>query len=97
MILDLNIFKKIKGTKEELPKLFYVMEQVPTHITIHDVSKYLYKHLFYGSFNRAFFLETKVDLNQALINKLYGGLFDYNGANRGKIFYVRMIKIAPSR
>jgi len=63
------------------------MEQVPNDITKHDISNYLFEKSFFGSFNRAFFTETNSDLNQALITHIYGGLFEYNGANRGKIFY----------
>lgn len=93
MIIDYNIFKKVKETGKKLPKLLYVIEQVPTHIVSHDLSKYLYDKSYFGSFNRAFFQETKRDLNQALINELYGGLFDYKGANRGKIFQKLQSKV----
>ncbi len=86
MVIDYNVFKKVKETGKKLQKLLYVIEQVPTHIISHDLSKYLYDKSFFGSFNRAFLQETKRDLNQALINELYGGIFDYKGANRGKIF-----------
>ena len=87
MIIDYNIFKKVQETGENLKKLLYVIEQVPSHIISHDVSHHLYDKTYFGSFNRAFFQETKRDLNQALINELYGGVFDYKGANRGKIFH----------
>jgi hypothetical protein len=93
MIIDYNLFKKVKGTSNKLHKLLYVIEQVPSHIISHDVSEHLYEKTFFGSFNRAFFQETKKDLNQALISELYGGLFDYKGANRGKIFHKLQSKV----
>lgn len=93
MVIDYNVFKKVKETNQKLPKLLYVIEQVPTHIISHDVSNHLYDKTYFGSFNRAFFTETQTDLNQALINQLYGGMFDYKGAARGKIFYKLQSKV----
>jgi hypothetical protein len=86
MILDYNIFNKIKNTKSKPSKLIYMMEQTPHRIISHDISKYLYNHSFFGSFNRAFLLETKNNLNMALIKHIYGKKFGYRGSSRGKIF-----------
>ena len=87
MVVDYKVFNKVKQSKMKLPKLLYVIEQVPSHITSMDISNHLYEKSYFGSFNRAFFQETKSDINQALINQLYGGIFDYQGAARGKIFH----------
>lgn len=42
--------------------------------------------MYFGSYNRAFLKETKDDLHMALIESLYGKMFGYRHANRGKIF-----------
>lgn len=88
IIVDHNIFAKIKGTNKKESKLVYVLEQTPNIIISHDISKQIYTQSYFASFNRAFFEETKIDLNQALLISLYGELFGYNGAKRRKIFNV---------
>ena len=93
MVVDYKVFNKVKQSKMTLPKLLYVIEQVPSHITSMDISNHLYEKSYFGSFNRAFFQETKSDINQALINQLYGGIFDYQCAARGKIFHNLQSKV----
>ena len=93
MVIDYKLFKEVIGTQKKLDKLLFVIEQVPSHMISHDVSQHLYEKSFFGSFNRAFFQKTKNDLDQALINHLYGGMFDYKGAARGKIFHQLQNKV----
>jgi hypothetical protein len=42
MIIDFNIFKKIKGTKNKQNKMIYMLEQTPNKITYHDISNHIY-------------------------------------------------------
>ncbi len=91
MVVDYNIFNKIKGTKQRLDKLLYILEQTPNKMVSYDISPQFYDQGYFASFNRAFFQETKIDLNQALITALYGNIFDYEGANRKIIFNVRNV------
>lgn len=90
MILDYNIFEKLKGKNSDQnrdKKLFYILEQVPHNITAHDISDYLYTHSYFGSFNRAFFDETNLDLHTALLTNLYHtDKFQYSGSSRRIIF-----------
>jgi hypothetical protein len=90
MILDYNIFEKIKGRNKDTAsedKLFYILEQVPHNITAHDISNYLYEHQYFGSYNRAFFDETNKGLHTALLSKLYDTKkFQSSGSSRKKIF-----------
>lgn len=84
MILDYKVFgniynkslekKNINDEEEEsnTKELFYLLEQNPIRIISHDSSDYLVKESFFGSFNRAFLNETKLDLNNSLIKHLYG-------------------------
>ena len=88
MIVDYNIFNKIKGSQVRQDKLIYILEQTPNRIISYDISQQFYDQGYFASFNRAFFQETKLDLNQALITSLYGNIFDYEEANRKKIFNV---------
>ena len=67
IIVDHNVFAKIKGTNQQQPKLLYVLEQTPNLMVSHDISQQFYKESYFASFNRAFFEETQIDLNQALI------------------------------
>ena len=87
MIIDYNVFEKIKDSNKQENGLLFMMEETPSSIVSHDISKHLYEHQYFGSFNRAFLEDTKNDLNTSLINHLYGSNFDYDGANRGKIFH----------
>ncbi len=43
MLIDYNIFKKIKGTNKKPKDLLYVVEQTPKHLIYHDISSHLYK------------------------------------------------------
>jgi hypothetical protein len=86
MVLDYNIFERIKGTNLQPDKLFYVAEENPSEIIAHDISKHFYKHGFFGSYNRAFFKETEKDLNIDYLEKVYGTFLGYTDANRGKQF-----------
>jgi len=43
MIIDYNLFKKLKGTNKREKDLLYVVEQNPQHLIHHDISDYLYK------------------------------------------------------
>ena len=87
LILDYNIFEKIKGTNEQMKGLFFILEQIPDKITVHDASKYLYEKGFFGSYNRAFFSESNESLNSALLKNLYGKILsDYDASRRGKQF-----------
>lgn len=85
MIIDYKVFEKIKGTDNKLNNLVHMMEQTPHRIIYHDISGYMYKHEYFGSFNRAFLSETKNDLHMALIKHLYGEKFAYSGSSRAKI------------
>jgi hypothetical protein len=80
-----SFFKQIKGTQNKLPNLVHMMEQTPQRIAYHDISDYIYKHEYFGSFNRAFLDETKNDLHMALVKHLYGKKFGYSGSSRAKI------------
>lgn len=42
MIIDYNVFEKIKNTNHRPEKLIFVMEQTPDKFVSHDISKYLY-------------------------------------------------------
>jgi hypothetical protein len=86
MIVDYNIFEKIKGTKDRPNGLFYIMEDNPQEIESHDISKYFYDFQFFGSYNRAFLDGTKEILETKKLEKIYGDFLGYNGANRGKEF-----------
>ena len=50
------------------------------------IKNFYFQHSYFGSFNRAFLEETKLNLDDALITNLYGKNFSYDGAQRGKIF-----------
>ena len=43
MIVDYNKFKEVKQSGNEVEGLFYVLEQVPGSLIIHDVTKHLFK------------------------------------------------------
>lgn len=88
MIVDYNIVNQIKGTDNKPDNLIYVVEQTPNRIISYDISQQFYNQGYFASFNRAFFEETRMDMNQALVIALYGDIFGYNGANRRKIFNV---------
>jgi hypothetical protein len=85
MILDYKKFENIKNSKKQAKGILYMMEQTPSRIVYHDISKYLFNHQFFGSFNRAFLQKTKESLHVALIKYLYGKRFGYRGSERGKI------------
>ena len=42
MIIDYNLFNKIKGTNKQAKELLYVIEQNPQHLIYHDISDYLF-------------------------------------------------------
>jgi hypothetical protein len=86
MIIDYNIFSKIKDNNSKEDKLLYVLEQTPSDMVHYDISEYLYKHSYFASFNRPFFSETEEDLNLDLINSLYGDGFSRYRASRRLIF-----------
>lgn len=87
LILDYNIFEKIKGTNQKPDKLFYVSEQTPNKFVSHDVSQHLYTNSFFGGYNRAFFDESNTNLNKAMIKYLYGDvLSEHNASKRGNQF-----------
>lgn len=43
MILDYNVFNKIKNTKKYPDQMVYMMEQTPQKIVYHDISKHIAK------------------------------------------------------
>jgi hypothetical protein len=43
MVLDYNVFDKLKETGINQKKLLYVLEQTPKEIVQHDISDYLYE------------------------------------------------------
>lgn len=87
LVLDYKEFEKIKGSNTPPKNLFYMLEQIPNRIIKKDVTKYLWDKQYFGSYNRAFFDESNVDLHQALINNLYGPIIgDYKYSRRGKQF-----------
>jgi len=57
MILDYNIFNKIRGTKKNASNMVYMMEQSPKRIVYHDISNYMEKVNLKRNFNtkRSFF------------------------------------------
>ena len=89
MILDYNKFGKLKRETKNgnsFKNVLYMMEQNPKRIVSHDISDYLFKHEYFGSYNRPFLQETKLDLNLSLIKHLYGKfLASYNESHRGQI------------
>jgi hypothetical protein len=87
MVVDYNIFDTMKGTNNRPDKLIYVAEENPDGVIAHDISQHFYNFTFFGSYNRAFFQETKNHLNQAKIEEVYGKFLGYDDSNRGKEFY----------
>ena len=71
----------------KIQNILFVVEQDPIRIISHDITTHLLKQTYFGSYNRAFFDETNLDLNTSLIRHLYG---DYLGSikksNRARIF-----------
>ena len=99
MILDYNIFEKeVKGKThteaKNVKQMFYILEEIPNQIEYHDISKFLFKHSYFGSYNRTFLSSSKKSLNQKLIENLYGERFSYKLASRALIFshYAKDIK-----
>lgn len=45
MILDYNVFNKVKETNKSVAHLVYLMEQTPKKIVYHDITPYLLKVL----------------------------------------------------
>jgi len=52
MILDYNIFKKIKGTNKTPKYMVYMMEQTPKKIVFHKISNHIQKVIFSIALNK---------------------------------------------
>ena len=66
--------------------LAYILEQIPNNIISLDITNKLIEESYFGGFNKAFFSDTKKDLNSQLIEKLYGNELGYDGNPRKKLF-----------
>ncbi|RUS86577.1 hypothetical protein EGW08_005658 [Elysia chlorotica] len=84
MVVDYKLFEP--GSKEPIKGLFTLLEQIPGTIVFEDMTEYLYKNMYFGSYNTPYFPEIFNKSGQPALVAKFGDWFTYERTPRALIF-----------